>query len=93
MPSSSSGARAARLLHERMEGAGLKLYGDLQIGISAKDAWAYQGLFLDNYLMGAPPSRTNPEGQPWNYPVLDPARTSGRMGRARARRWTSWWCA
>jgi 4-alpha-glucanotransferase len=23
--------------------------------------------------MGAPPSRTNPDGQPWNYPVLDPA--------------------
>ena len=23
--------------------------------------------------MGAPPSRTNPEGQPWNYGVLDPA--------------------
>jgi 4-alpha-glucanotransferase len=22
--------------------------------------------------MGAPPSRTNPEGQPWGYPVLDP---------------------
>jgi 4-alpha-glucanotransferase len=22
--------------------------------------------------MGAPPSRTNPDGQPWNYPVLDP---------------------
>jgi hypothetical protein len=22
--------------------------------------------------MGAPPSRTNPEGQAWNYPVLDP---------------------
>ena len=22
--------------------------------------------------MGAPPSRTNPLGQPWNYPLLDP---------------------
>ena len=22
--------------------------------------------------MGAPPSRTNPDGQPWGYPVLDP---------------------
>jgi 4-alpha-glucanotransferase len=53
---------------------GLKLYGDLQIGFSPKDAWAFQGLFLGDYLMGAPPSRTNPDGQPWNYPVLDPAR-------------------
>lgn len=58
-------ARAAR--------AGLKLYGDLQIGFSLEDAWSWQGLFLRTYLMGAPPSRTNPEGQPWNYPVLDPA--------------------
>ena len=51
---------------------GLKLYGDLQIGYSARDIWAYQSLFLRDYRMGAPPSRTNPEGQAWNYPVLDP---------------------
>jgi 4-alpha-glucanotransferase len=63
-----------------MEALGLKLYGDLQIGFSAKDAWAYQGLFLEKYLMGAPPSRTNPEGQPWNYPVLDPSRYFGPDG-------------
>ncbi|WP_223641567.1 4-alpha-glucanotransferase [Corallococcus sp. EGB] len=60
------------LLRERAEAWGLKLYGDLQIGFSPRDAWARQGLFLGAYLMGAPPSRTNPEGQPWNYPVLDP---------------------
>ena len=60
-------------LRERTAAWGLKLYGDLQIGYSPRDAWAYQGLFLGSYLMGAPPSRTNPEGQPWNYPVLDPA--------------------
>ena len=60
-------------LRERTVAWGLKLYGDLQIGFSPRDAWAYQGLFLNSYLMGAPPSRTNPEGQPWNYPVLDPA--------------------
>jgi 4-alpha-glucanotransferase len=59
-------------LRERTVAWGLKLYGDLQIGFSPKDAWAYQGLFLGSYLMGAPPSRTNPEGQPWNYPVMDP---------------------
>jgi 4-alpha-glucanotransferase len=59
-------------LRERTAAWGLKLFGDLQIGFSPRDAWAYQGLFVGSYLMGAPPSRTNPEGQPWNYPVLDP---------------------
>jgi 4-alpha-glucanotransferase len=57
---------------------GLKLYGDLQIGYSARDIWAYQALFLSNYRMGAPPSRTNPEGQAWNYPVLDPGQLFDR---------------
>ena len=61
-------------LRSRAAGWGLKLYGDLQIGFSLEDAWAWQDLFLRTYLMGAPPSRTNPEGQPWNYPVLDPNR-------------------
>jgi 4-alpha-glucanotransferase len=61
-------------LRARAAGWGLKLYGDLQIGFSLEDAWSWQGLFLRTYLMGAPPSRTNPEGQPWNYPVLDPSR-------------------
>ncbi|RYZ42408.1 MAG: 4-alpha-glucanotransferase [Myxococcaceae bacterium] len=60
------------VLRERAAGWGLKLYGDLQIGFSPRDTWRRQGLFLGAYLMGAPPSRTNPEGQPWNYPVLDP---------------------
>jgi len=59
-------------LRERAVGWRLKLYGDLQIGFSPRDTWAWQGLFLRSYLMGAPPSRTNPDGQPWNYPVLDP---------------------
>lgn len=51
---------------------GLKLYGDLQIGVSTQDLWSYQSLFLRDHRMGAPPSRTNPDGQPWGYPVLDP---------------------
>ncbi len=51
----------------------LALHGDLQIGVSLRDHWAWRGLFLSDYAMGAPPSRTNPEGQPWHYPVLDPA--------------------
>jgi 4-alpha-glucanotransferase len=61
---------------------GLDLYGDLQIGVSLADLWAHHALFLADYRMGAPPSRTNPAGQPWNYPVLDPAQytAAGRPG-------------
>ncbi len=51
---------------------GLKLFGDCQIGLSGRDAWSAQSFLLSDYVMGAPPSRTNPEGQPWNYPVFDP---------------------
>lgn len=56
---------------------GLLLYGDLQVGYSDRDAWAFRDLFLSGYAMGAPPSRTNPEGQPWGYPVLDPDQLGG----------------
>ena len=69
-------------LLERAHRLGVELFGDLQIGLSPRDAWAAQGFVMTDYLMGAPPSRTNPDGQPWNYAVLDPARywTSGRDG-------------
>jgi len=63
----------------------LKLFGDLQVGYSLVDEWAYQVVFLENYRMGAPPSRTSPKGQPWNYPVLDPRKyleESGAPGPA-----------
>jgi len=66
---------------------GLALYGDLAVGYADADAWAYSAAFLPGYRMGAPPSRTNPAGQPWGYPVLDPEQTIGRAGellRARA---------
>lgn len=52
--------------------AGLKLYGDLQVGYSLRDSLNWAHLFLPQYLMGAPPSRTNPDGQPWGFQVLDP---------------------
>ncbi|MDU0459576.1 MAG: 4-alpha-glucanotransferase [Geobacteraceae bacterium] len=57
---------------ERMQSLGLKIYGDVQVGFSMCDAWSLQSLLLRNYFMGAPPSRTNLEGQPWNYQVLNP---------------------
>ncbi|HEY0482128.1 MAG TPA: 4-alpha-glucanotransferase [Kofleriaceae bacterium] len=65
----------------------LALYGDLQVGYSDADAWAHVAAFLPDYRMGAPPSRTNGDGQPWGYPVLDPDQYTGRardLVRARA---------
>jgi 4-alpha-glucanotransferase len=56
---------------------GLLLYGDLQIGVSHQDVWSWGSLFLSGFRIGAPPSRTNPEGQPWSYAVLDPAHYVG----------------
>jgi 4-alpha-glucanotransferase len=68
---------AQRLAHEqhqafKAEAAALRLrlYGDLQIGIGHQDIWALGALFLPGLRMGAPPSRTNPAGQPWSYAVL-----------------------
>lgn len=73
-----------RDLRQAAAGLRLKIYGDLQIGISVSDTWAWQSLYMTDYLMGAPPSRTNPEGQPWNFPVLDPRkyRVGSRPGPA-----------
>ena len=58
-------------------GLGLALYADLPIGLGHRDRLLYRHLFLDGYAMGAPPSRTNPDGQPWGYPVLDPDGAAG----------------
>ena len=68
------------------EPAGLMLYADLQIGLAHRDVWSWRGLFRDDYLMGAPPSRTNPEGQAWGFPVFDPARTFEAAGPGRPAR-------
>ncbi len=60
------------LVRHRCRELGLDLYGDLQIGLSEQDVFSYRSALLQDYVMGAPPSRTTPEGQPWNYAVLDP---------------------
>jgi len=60
-----------------LAGLGLKLYGDLQVGVSHQDLWRHLDLFLTHYRMGAPPSRTNPAGQPWGHPALDPDGLAG----------------
>src|SRR5690606_18231397 len=67
-------------LGERPGLPALRLFGDLQVGISVGDTWALHDLFLSGYAMGAPPSRTNPDGQPWGYPVLDPRLYHGPDG-------------
>lgn len=74
------------LVHEQHAGLrdalatrGVRLYADLAVGTSLRDRWAFDGLFLKDYLLGAPPSRTNPLGQPWGYPVWDPAGFEGAV--------------
>jgi 4-alpha-glucanotransferase len=64
-------------LRRRLAALGLRLYGDLQTGLSFRDRWRRTNLFLPGFMIGAPPSRTNPEGQPWGYPVLDPRQIHG----------------
>lgn len=59
--------------HEAACARSLLLFGDLQIGVAHQDVWSFGAFFLAGLRMGAPPSRTNPEGQPWSYAVLDPA--------------------
>ena len=64
-------------VRRRTRALGLRLLGDLQIGLSDRDHWAWPEAFLAGYRLGAPPSRTNPDGQPWGYPILDPDRYRG----------------
>ncbi len=66
----------------RAHGLGLAVWADLQVGLSQADRWANEALMLQGYAMGAPPSRTNPEGQPWGYPVLDPGHAEADAFRA-----------
>tara|TARA_R110002072_G_scaffold13481_1_gene56764 strand:+ start:236661 stop:238385 length:1725 start_codon:yes stop_codon:yes gene_type:complete len=60
----------------------LSFYGDLQIGMSRDDAQEFASLFHPDYLMGAPPSRTNPEGQPWGYAVFHPSQIESGNAQA-----------
>jgi 4-alpha-glucanotransferase len=71
-----------RLQHEqwRRAIAPLRVYGDLQAGFSARDVARDPSVFLSHLVMGAPPSRTTPAGQPWGYPVLDPEQLDDPAG-------------
>jgi 4-alpha-glucanotransferase len=72
------------MLRGRCRALGLDLLGDLQVGLANQDVFSYAELLLHDYVMGAPPSRTTPTGQAWDYAVLDPDQcdlhTPGRDG-------------
>lgn len=65
----------------QMKKSNFDVVGDIPISQSAADEWAYHDLFMKNYHMGAPPSLTGPTGQPWAFPLLDPAKYD-RGGKA-----------
>jgi len=62
---------------------GLRVYADMQVGMGHRDRKLFGPLLLAGYALGAPPSRTNPEGQPWGYPLFDPTQLAPG-GAARA---------
>ncbi|WP_022948255.1 4-alpha-glucanotransferase [Methylohalobius crimeensis] len=72
--------RQHRAFRARMQAMGLKCYGDVQVGFSLGDVWSRRSLLMRDYFLGAPPSRTNLEGQPWGYQVLDPGQYLDETG-------------
>jgi 4-alpha-glucanotransferase len=66
-------------LRARCRSLGLDLLGDFQVGLANQDVFSYASLVLDDYVMGAPPSRTTPTGQAWDYAVLDPQQCNREM--------------
>lgn len=67
----------------RAHAAGLALWGDMQVGFSHRDRFLRSHVFASRWRMGAPPSRTNPHGQPWGYPLLDPDQLDDPQSPAR----------
>jgi 4-alpha-glucanotransferase len=72
-------------------GAGVRLYGDMSIMVSAQsaDVWARQREFRLDATIGAPPDAFAPEGQDWGLPVMrwDVTAENGHAWwRARCRR-------
>lgn len=62
---------------------GLALWGDMQVGFSHRDRFLHRASFARHWRLGAPPSRTNPHGQPWGYPLLDPDQLEDPSSSAR----------
>jgi 4-alpha-glucanotransferase len=51
---------------------GVKLLADRQVAFSDRDLWAYQGLFMNHFQLGAPPDYFSQDGQGWGFPVFNP---------------------
>lgn len=65
--------RQRETVNRLAEEKNIKLIADRQVGFSDRDTWAYRSLFLDDYLLGAPPDHFSRSGQAWGFNVLDPA--------------------
>ena len=81
------GADQHRELRRRAAARGVAILGDMAAGMGNRDRWVlprvFGELFLSGWEMGAPPSRTNPDGQGWAFPVLDPDQLADGRGAAR----------
>lgn len=62
---------------------GVALWGDMQVGYSVRDTFLRGEAFAPGWHVGAPPSRTNPDGQPWGYPLLHPSQLAQPGSAAR----------
>ncbi len=51
---------------------GIKMIADRQVAFSDRDIWAYNSIFLKDWLLGCPPDYFSKDGQAWGFPVLDP---------------------
>lgn len=51
---------------------GIKLIADREVAFSDRDIWAYQDIFMKDWLLGCPPDYFSKSGQAWGFPVLDP---------------------
>jgi 4-alpha-glucanotransferase len=61
-------------VHKPNQPTSLGLMGDVQVGFSNRDTWAYQDLILDGWLLGVGPDNFGPEGQAWGFAVVNPAK-------------------
>ena len=59
---------------------GIKMIADRQVAFSDRDAWSYQSLFLEGWLLGCPPDYFSKDGQAWGFPVMDPDKMYNKDG-------------
>jgi len=59
---------------------GITSIADEKVATSDVGIWANQNLFLDDYSLGCPPDAFADGGQPWGFPVFDPAKIVDKDG-------------